>query len=216
MKAAMKALFQNKRKKAIFLSVILLISVLGVGLTLALVTDVTNVLANTFKIGELTTHIEENVGSNGLKQPVIINDGPATAFIRARITVSPDYWDNTDENISLKFGTWDGISPIRKDVDSDKDVYEWPKAGGFAADSTLERNNGTYNDWYCTGDGWYYYTKPVAVGTATTQLFDAVIVGSNVTENFDITIYQEAVAVPENTAPDTEYSTENIINAFKE
>lgn len=198
MKATIKELLQNKRFKAISLSCLLLVLVLGVGLTLALVTDVTNSLTNTFNVDDLTTHIEENVGANGLKQPVIINDGSATAFIRARVTVNPDLWDNTANNISLELGTWNGISAIREDVEINKDVYEFPEAGGFTQQSEngyLKREDGYVSPYgWVYYDGWFYYNKPVIVGKATTQLFDAIVVGENVKENFDITIYQEAVA----------------------
>ena len=54
--------------------------------------------------------------------------------------------------------------------------------------------NGTWNGtgWYQGTDGWFYYNSPVAPGQNTDNLFDAVKIG-NVTKNFDITVYQEAV-----------------------
>ena len=45
-------------------------------------------------------------------------------------------------------------------------------------------------------DGFYYYHVVTAPGTdyaVTETLFDAVKIGTSVTQNFDITIYQEAV-----------------------
>ena len=204
MKATIKELLKNKRFKAISLSCLLLVLVLGVGLTLALVTDVTNALTNTFGVEDLTTHIEENVGTSGLKEPVVVNDGSATAFIRARVTVSPDFWDNKPENISLQLGWWDGVPNVRTDIENKADVREVSEHGDFTQYMDLTRSGkalftrgggDTEFGWYYNeADGWYYYNQPVEAGECTTPLFDAIIVGENVKENFDITIYQEAVA----------------------
>lgn len=202
MKSTIKELIQTKRFKALSLTCILLILVLGVGLTLALVTDVTNALQNTFAVDDLTTHIEENVGTDRLKEPVVVNDGSATAFIRARVTVSPDYWTNKAGDISLQLGSWTGVPDIRTDVADKEDVRKLSGYGEFTQynEQCLERienmlfvkdNSGL--GWYFY-DGWFYFNQPVEKGEATTPLFDAVIVGGNITENFDVTIYQEAVA----------------------
>ena len=52
--------------------------------------------------------------------------------------------------------------------------------------------DGDGTGWYQGTDGWFYYNSPVAPGQNTDNLFDAVKIG-NVTKNFDITVYQEAV-----------------------
>lgn len=178
-----KGIFINKRFRVFFLSICLLLALTIGGFTLAYFTDVTNVLANSFQVDDLTTHIDEKIdptitGNTLFKQPSIVNDGSATAFIRARVTVSPDYW-NKDNGISLQFGNWENKSFTPNGV---------------------ELGNG--NILYCSSgdkgwfyyESWYYYNRPVPVGQSTTPLFDAVVVDNAVNENFDITIYQEAVA----------------------
>ena len=65
--------------------------------------------------------------------------------------------------------------------------------GKIKAGSTVKKNpDGDGTGWYQGTDGWFYYNSPVAPGQNTDNLFDAVKIG-NVTKNFDITVYQEAV-----------------------
>lgn len=232
MKTTIRELIKNKRFKAVSLSCILLILVLGMGLTLALVTDSTNKLTNTFGVKDLVTHIEENVGTGGLKEPVVVNDGSATAFIRARVTVSPDLWDNTSENISLQLGWWDEVDNIRNGITEEDDVKEWSEHGDFTRAMDLKRVNartlysrggadGEYGWYYC--NGWFYFNQPVEVNECTTPLFDAVIIGENVKENFDVTIYQEAVECTPDITKDNvdnalafEYITTTVAQAFED
>ena len=74
--------------------------------------------------------------------------------------------------MTLLNGTWNGTAFSEK---------------GKAADSIA-----TESTLYQGTDGWFYYNSPVAPGQNTDNLFDAVKIG-NVTKNFDITVYQEAV-----------------------
>ena len=65
-------------------------------------------------------------------------------------------------------------------------------ADSIATESTLYDPDSDGTGWYQGTDGWFYYNSPVAPGQNTDNLFDAVKIG-NVTKNFDITVYQEAV-----------------------
>ena len=109
------------------------------------------------------------------KTPKITNEGESDAFVRARITISPEKTD-----VTLLVGAWNG-----KNFTETSEALKGNKNALFDAD-----RNGY--GWYLADDGWYYYNTPIAKGESTDTLFDAVKVG-DVDKNFDITIYQEAV-----------------------
>ena len=111
------------------------------------------------------------------KNPSVKNTGISDVFVRARITVSPEQTE-----VMLLNGTWNGtaFSENGKAVD------------GIATERTLYDPDSNGTGWYQGTDGWFYYNSPVAPGQNTDNLFDAVKIG-NVTKNFDITVYQEAV-----------------------
>ena len=99
------------------------------------------------------------------------------AFIRARITVSPQQTD-----VTLLSGAWKDSVFTEKGAAADR----------IATETTLYDPDGDGIGWYQGADGWYYYNSPIAPGQNTGTLFDAVKIGE-VTKNFDITVYQEAV-----------------------
>ena len=168
-----------KTKKVFLITVLLIVGILGTATTFALLTSATGTVVNHFWAGDVNTHIEEEfdgmveAGATVKKNPAIVNDGPSPAFIRARITISPA----TD--LELLYGTWtDGNF-----ISADKKLEE---------NSKVNMHNWSYNE----ADGFYYYHVVTAPGTdyaVTETLFDAVKIGTSVTQNFDITIYQEAV-----------------------
>lgn len=176
----MKKFVLSYKTKTFTLSILLMMAVFASAVTLAYYTDTTNAITNTFTVAEIKTHIDETTGqgSNGIwqKSPKIYNEGPSKGFIRARITVSPDLWSGGVESnrIQLKFGTWNG--------------------GAFSETSSLQMDANEHNGWLYDGDGYFYYKSAVEKDHTTNSLFDAVIIGTEVSENFDITIYQEAVA----------------------
>ena len=141
----------------------------------------TNAVTNTFEAGDVKTRIDEDVdptvkkNSTVKKTPKITNEGKSDAFVRARITISPEKTD-----VKLLVGTWND-----KNFTSNGEALKGNKNDLFDAD-------GNGYGWYLADDGWYYYNTPIAKGKSTDTLFDAVKVG-DVDKNFDITIYQEAV-----------------------
>lgn len=176
----MKKFFENK--KAFVITLALLIGIVGVGSTMALLSATSNSVINTFASGAVNTHIEEEVDDQPvqanteiLKQPVIVNDGPSNAFIRARITISP-----STAGVTLLTGTWDKLDGSDKKFTKKSEVY----------DGTEFKTNG---DWIYS-DGYFYYAKPVSANptdnqNVTSSLFDAVVLA----ESADVTIYQESV-----------------------
>ena len=168
-----------KTKKVFLITVLLIVGILGTATTFALLTSATGTVVNRFSVGDVNTHIDEEfdgkveAGATIKKTPAIVNDGPSPAFIRARITISPA----TD--LELLYGTWaDGNF-----TSADKKLKE---------SSEINMHNWSYNE----ADGFYYYhvvTAPNTEYEVTETLFDAVKIGDSVKQNFDITIYQEAV-----------------------
>ena len=113
-----------------------------------------------------------------LKQPVVVNEGPSNAFVRARITITP-----SDAGVTLLAGTWS------KETEADKAFTQ----SSVVFDGTDFTSNG---DWVYY-NGYFYYTKPLkapnsetdTVNVQTTTLFDAV----KLEKSADVTIYQESV-----------------------
>ena len=167
----------KKHHKIILSLAACVVIAVGVAGTYAILTDATGTVVNTFTGEEINTHIEENEDFD--KQDVkpgvtltlnkdvkVVNDGPSDAFIRARVTISPD-----------KAVTFTG-------TDS-----KWVKA---------------------EGDDWYYYTEVVAVGDSTESIMTKVNIPKDIKEDFDITVYQEAVGTGQYQAGETVDDVEKI------
>ena len=170
-----------KKKKTLICAIALVIGIFGTTATFAVIKATTNTVTNTFEAGDVKTRIDEDVdptvkkNSTVKKTPKITNEGKSDAFVRARITISPE-----KTAVTLLAGTWKD-----KNFTSNGEALKGNKNALFDAD-------GNGYGWYLADDGWYYYNTPIAKGESTDTLFDAVKVG-NVDKNFDITIYQEAV-----------------------
>ena len=170
-----------KTKKVFLITVLLIVGIFGTASTFALLTAKTEKVNNSFWVADVNTHIDEKfdgdveAGAIVKKNPAIVNDGPSPAFIRARITISPE----TD--LKLLYGNWI------------KNPYE---ENSFEVKEELTETSNMHNWSYNKADGFYYYHVVTAPNTdyeTTETLFDAVKIGDSVTQNFDITIYQEAV-----------------------
>lgn len=75
-------------KKSVLLTVILLIAIIGVGVTVALSVAQTNKVTNTFKAGKIDTSIDEVVKPDLTKEVSVSNSNEAQsdAYVRVRIT----------------------------------------------------------------------------------------------------------------------------------
>ena len=86
------------KSKKIMLSLLMIVGVLvfGTGLvTLALLSDKTDDLENTFELGNVTTEIEEEFektqsATTFKKEPVIVNTGENDCYVRVRVSISPE------------------------------------------------------------------------------------------------------------------------------
>lgn len=180
-----------KNKKVFVIALVLLCGIAVTSTTLAMLTDRTGVVTNLFSAGDVNTHIEEKIDDQPiaadtaiLKRPVVVNEGPSNAFIRARLTITP-----SSAGVKLLAGEWSAFEGADKEFLQTAVVYD---ENGFS-------NNGNW--LYCEEDGFYYYTLPIAEGEQTASLFDAVMLN----ESADVTVYQEAVL-----AHDTYSLTENV------
>lgn len=88
---------KSMNRKTFFLSLVLLIAVVGVGITVALSVAKTTPVVNSFEVGKIDTSIEENVDEELQKTVTVTNSSNASsdAFVRVRI--------NAPAEITLKF-----------------------------------------------------------------------------------------------------------------
>ena len=172
-----------KKKKVFVITIALIVGIIGTAATFAIITATAGTVTNSFQTAKVTTEIEEEfeggikAGSTVKKNPSVKNTGISDVFVRARITVSPEQTE-----VMLLNGTWNGTAFSEKGKAVD----------GIATERTLYDPDSNGIGWYQGTDGWLYYNSPVAPGQNTENLFDAVKLG-DVTKNFDITVYQEAV-----------------------
>lgn len=186
----MKKNITFKKARPFLLSAALIGMIFGSAVTIAYYSDSTEALENSFEATEITTVIiEDNVNTNSAsgaivnKNPKIKNEGPATGFIRARITVSPDILINSP---SKQTGITDDKC-ITLMIDKGNLDY------ALALDTNALYSHDNIGGWIYGGDGYYYYNHVVKAGNFTQTLFDYVVIGTAVEDNFDVTIYQEAI-----------------------
>lgn len=88
----MKKFKFNKNKKSFILSLLLLAAVVGTAGTVALAVGKSNKVINTFQAADNDTVIEEPDGGNPVDKKVFVKNESTKdkAFIRARVTVSPE------------------------------------------------------------------------------------------------------------------------------
>ena len=174
--------FFKKNKKIILTLAACGLLVAGISGTYAILTAQTKEVVNAFELEDVNTRIDEDIPPDQVveadttltKKVTIINDGPADAFIRARVTVSPS-----------------GTATVTDLAEVTKD-----------------------DAWVDGGDDWYYYMKVVPAGKATTELFTTVKTAADLNENFDVTVYQEAVGTGSYTVNSTDIKVEKIKDLF--
>lgn len=119
------------RKTTALLVSLLLVFAVGVGGTIAFLTDSDGPLKNLFNPSKITTTVEEEFDGETKSDVKIKNTGDTTAWIRAAVVV-----------------TWQ---------DKDGNVYGQAPVAGTDYTITFDLDNG----WTTGSDGFYYWTKPV-------------------------------------------------------
>lgn len=180
------------KRKMLIIPLLLAVGIIGTASAFSLITANTSILTNHITVGEVTTKIndetdEEEVVEAGatLKKVVSVTntdseegaEDAVTAFVRVRVTVTP-----AD---SLAY------EPLE---DSSEKVVILCKRAAETEEAVIlgVEENKSYGDWIYH-DGYYYYSRPLAADETTSPLFEAVSIGKRCSQNFDITVYQEAV-----------------------
>lgn len=181
----------NKMKYSKLALILALVSVLLIGTTLALQTSGKKVLTNTLTIGTNDTEIVEPTPiphpSRLNKEVSVENKGTTSAYVRVALTV--DVTEGVLSPDQVKF-VESVPNPIAEDA-----IY-------VVLDNTKA--------WTQKQDDGYYYFQDILAPEATTaKLVKQVIVGSNVSQAFDVVVYQESAP-----AFVDEFVLENAIKAF--
>ena len=142
MKFGKKAAHSGAKRSLVLVVSVLVLLLAVAGGTLAWLTAQDSV-TNTFSPAHVTCTVEESFNGTEKSNVQIKNTSDIPAYIRAYIVVT---WKDAD--------------------DADDNVYgELPVEG---TDYTMEIPTNT--DWVQGSDGYYYYTRPVAVGDTTGTL----------------------------------------------
>ena len=157
-----------KKKKIFVITIALMVGIIGTAATFAIITATAGTVTNTFQAAKVATEIEEEF------------EGKIKAGSTVKKNPSVKNTGISDVFVRARITVGTAFSEKGKAADS------------IATESTLYDPDGDGTGWYQGTDGWFYYNSPVAPGQNTDNLFDAVKIG-NVTKNFDITVYQEAV-----------------------
>lgn len=190
-----------KKKKVFIITLALALGIVATAATVAIMTATTGSVQNFFNPADVNTHIEEQVddqtvkaNTSILKAPVVVNDGPSNAFIRARITISP-----STSGVKLLAGEWSALTGADKVFTQKSEVFN----------GTVFADNGNWI--YCQEDGFYYYNIPVQAEDTTASIFDAVVL----TESADVTVYQESVLATDKFELDTKVDVKTIRALFE-
>lgn len=104
-----------KKKKIFVITIALMVGIIGTAATFAIITATAGTVTNTFQAAKVATEIEEEfeggirAGSTVKKNPSVKNTGISDAFVRVRITISPEQTE-----VTLLNGTWNGTAFRRK------------------------------------------------------------------------------------------------------
>lgn len=202
---------RHMKHKRLILSALLIVGIAGVGSTAAVLTSATGSLVNRFSTQALQTEIVEEfpevvieVNEDIVKVVAVENKTESAnyAYIRARLTVSPDsVLEGNGGSVVIKAGNTEITTLDMSDVTIDTQQFV-----------TTEEDKQTDGTWiYCQEDGFFYFTSAVAPGAQTEALISAVVIGDASEEAFDITVYQESVVGVENK---TDLSVEEMQEAF--
>lgn len=184
---------RHMKHKRLILSAILIIGIAGVGSTVAVLTSATGSLINNFGTQALQTEIVEDfpeavieVNEDIVKVVAVENKSESAnyAYIRARLTVSPDsVLKGNGGSVVIKAGNTEITTLDMSAVTIDTEEFV-----------TEEENKQTEGSWiYCREDGFFYFTSSVAPGNQTEALISSVIIEDASEDAFDITIYEESV-----------------------
>ena len=133
-----------KKKKIFVITIALMVGIIGTAATFAIITATAGTVTNTFQAAKVATEIEEEfegkikAGSTVKKNPSVKNTGISDAFVRARITISPEQTE-----VTLLNGTWNGTAFTEKGKAADSIATEpagsRARTAGFTTTVRLRR-----------------------------------------------------------------------------
>lgn len=189
------------KKKKIIVSILTIVIIAGAASSYAIYKSQTSTAANTFTKGKLKTQIEEDFegdvspGAVIKKTPSVVNVGQTNAFVRVRVTATPDIInygnDVINDRIQLLSGRWSDNTFT--EIENDKTGYK----SILGKDTNVlygEPDEGEEKIGWIYSDGYYYYNKPIKRQEKTEKVFSAVKIGTEVKYSFDVTVYQESVS----------------------
>lgn len=172
------------RKLVLLLSLVAVLAI-TVGGTLAYLQATTGLLTNTFKLADVHTEIEEEVGDT--KRVYIQNEGESDVYVRVRLSLS-----------GLTEAQMGAVQVI-----SDGDVTDDEYAAYKGADCITILTHGKWAQTDATApapmfspDGFFYYTAELDAKQMTEPPLE-VVVGKNAgvtdAQNFQVIVYHESV-----------------------
>lgn len=162
------------RKLVLLLSLVAVLAI-TVGGTLAYLQATTGLLTNTFKLADVHTEIEEEVGDT--KRVYIQNEGESDVYVRVRLSLS-----------GLTEAQMDAVQVIS---DGNADDY---KGTGYITILTHGKWAQTTSGF--NPDGFFYYTAELDTGKTTEQPLEVVVgsgAGVKADQNFEVIVYHESV-----------------------
>ena len=171
----------NKRKILLLAAVLAMVAVLGIGGTLAYFTD-TEDATNTFTVGNVDIELTEpNWDKDG--------SGDAPDVYPGEPLAKDPTITNAGANpcfVRLEVTGWDSL--IDAGLAKSNIIYRTDYVDGKLGEG-----------WVLHTDGYYYYTKPLAVGETTDALFDQIVIPFDLTnevnadQDYDIIVNAYAV-----------------------
>lgn len=158
----------RRSPRKLILTIISIILILGIaaGATLAILSERSKGVSNSFSVAEYDVETKEDFEQGDMvkKDVYVKNDSSSGAYIRAAISVT---WQNANG-----------------------DVY--PAAPVLGTDYTLTRSS---TGWLDGKDGYYYWTSPVASGSKTENLIDECRTNGTAPEGYVLHVEIAAQAI---------------------
>lgn len=162
------------RKLVLLLSLVAVLAI-TVGGTLAYLQATTGLLTNTFKLADVHTEIEEEVGDT--KQVYIQNEGESDVYVRVRLSLS-----------GLTKKQMDAVQVIS---DGNADDYKGTDYITILTHGKWAQTTSVFNP-----DDFFYYTAELGAKQKTELPLEVVVgSGAGVTkeQNFEVIVYHESV-----------------------
>ena len=162
------------RKLVLLLSLVAVLAI-TVGGTLAYLQATTGLLTNTFKLADVHTEIEEEVGDT--KRVYIQNVGESDVYVRVRLSLS-----------GLTEAQMGAVQVISN---GDAEQYKEGNHITILTHGKWAQTTSGFNP-----DGFFYYTAELDAGKTTEQPLEVVVgsgAGVDEDQNFEVIVYHESV-----------------------